>query len=55
MAEDCQKYWWTNILYINNYVAVDHMVTDIFIIFLFVLQIFGSSGRKICKKCTYEL
>lgn len=25
MAEDCQKYWWTNILYINNYIAVDHM------------------------------
>jgi hypothetical protein len=49
MAEDCQKYWWTNILYINNYIAVDHMVTDIFIIFPFVSQIFGSSVMKICK------
>jgi len=39
MAKDCQKYWWTNILYINNYIAVENMVTDIFIIFPCVLQI----------------
>jgi len=49
MAEDCQKYWWTNILYINNYVAVDHMVTDVFIILPLALQMFGSSVTKIGK------
>jgi hypothetical protein len=30
-AEECQKYWWTNILYINNYIGVDDMVSAIFI------------------------
>jgi hypothetical protein len=47
-AEDCQKYWWTNILYINNYVAIDHMVTGIFITFPLVFQIFGTPVTKIC-------
>jgi hypothetical protein len=32
MAQDCHNYWWTNILYINNYIATDHTVSDIFII-----------------------
>jgi hypothetical protein len=30
-AENCQNNWWTNLLYINNYVAEDHMVSTIFI------------------------
>jgi hypothetical protein len=37
MAENCQKYWWTNILYINNYVAVDHMVRNVFMTFIFLV------------------
>lgn len=26
-VQDCRDNWWTNILYINNYVNVDHMVS----------------------------
>lgn len=26
-VENCQKNWWTNILFINNYVKVDEMVS----------------------------
>jgi hypothetical protein len=37
MAENCQKYWWTNILYINNYVGVDHTVSIVFMTFIFLV------------------
>jgi hypothetical protein len=39
MAKNCQNYWWTNILYINNYVRVDHMVSNIFITFVSLVSV----------------
>lgn len=26
-SEDCKNNWWANLLYINNYVKADHMVS----------------------------
>jgi hypothetical protein len=39
MAENCHRYWWTNILYINNYVGVDQRVSDIFKRLVFLVYI----------------
>jgi len=50
LLEACKENWWTNLLYINNYVIPDVKVFSQFCTFLqvkLILQIFISQG-KLC-------
>jgi hypothetical protein len=54
-AEDCQNNWWTNILYINNYVAVDHMVSTFFIMVKPTIKISkGILGKRALERSRHR-
>jgi hypothetical protein len=47
MAQECQDNWWTNLLYINNYVAEDRMVSTVFIMATHTIEVSKDiSGKR---------